>query len=145
MNNHLEYDPGVLPPSPAPSAGDEVAFKLEGMPPYKDEHFSIRNPRHKIHGRFVALRKMAIDAMAGRARYSEAVSLNFDMHAPEFERGRSLLDYVSGIMDTLDGSHGVNFTYLPIVYEDDCQVAAGRQRFVKGEATWYEIKILFLG
>lgn len=145
MNNHLEYDPGALAESPAPSSGDEVAFKVEGLPPYKDEHFSIRNPRHKIHSRFVALRERAIDAMAGRARYSEAVSLNFDMHAPGFELGRILIDYVSGIMDTLDGSHGKNFTYLPIVYEDDCQVAGGRQRFVRGEATWYEIKIVFLG
>lgn len=130
---------------PAPSPGDEIVFKVDGLPPYKDEHFSIRNPRHKIHSRFAALRNKAINAMARRARYGEAVLLNFEMHAPEYESGRNLLDYVSGIMDTLDGSHGRNFTYLPICYEDDCQVAGGKQLFVIDNTTWYEIRIVFLG
>ena len=47
-------------------------------------------------------------------------------------------------MDSLDGSHGVKFTYLPIVYEDDCQVAAGHNRFIKDESVWYEVTITFL-
>ena len=66
------------------------------------------------------------------------------MHAPAFEKNKALLDYVGGVMDTLDGSHGVEFTYLPIVYEDDCQVAAGMSRFVEDESIWYEVSIVFL-
>jgi len=42
--------------------------------------------------------------------------------APGFEKGKGLVDYVGGIEDTLDGSHGFTFTYLPIVFQDDCQV-----------------------
>ena len=30
--------------------------------------------------------------------------------------------YLSGVMDTIGGSHGPSFIYLPIVYLDDCQV-----------------------
>lgn len=36
--------------------------------------------------------------------------------------GSSMVDYVGGVIDTLDGSSGTTFTYLPIVFEDDCQV-----------------------
>jgi hypothetical protein len=145
MNEYVPYEPGVLPSSPAPSAGDEIALRVEGLPPYKDEHFSIRNARHKIHSRFTDLRQAAIHAMAGRAPYRGAVRLDFLMHASEFERARSLVDYVGGIMDTLDGSHGTEFTYLPIVYEDDCQVAEGQSRLVEHETPWYEVRVVFLG
>lgn len=145
VNKYLPYDPGVLPSLPAPDAGDMIIFRIEGLPPYKDEHFSIRNPRHKIYPRFTALRQAAIDAMAGRAPYRGAVKLDLVMHAPDFEKSRSLIDYVGGIGDTLDGSHGSQFTYLPIVYEDDCQiVGCGKCRFVKDTVVWYEIKITFL-
>ena len=47
-------------------------------------------------------------------------------------------------MDTLDGSHGPSFTYLPIVYQDDCQVAAALTRLVTSEFTEYQIRITFL-
>lgn len=121
----LPYDPGVLPTEPPPKPGDTLSMTIEGLPPYKDTHASIRNPKHKIHVRFVALRRFAIEAMAGRACYRGAIRLDFEMRAPEFEANRSLVDYTGGIMDTLDGSHGLSFTYLPIVYEDDCQVCSG--------------------
>ena len=68
--------------------------------------------------------------MGGRAPFRGAVGLDLNMHAPVFEKSKSLVDYVGGIMDSLDGSHGVEFTYLPIVYEDDCQVASGQSRFI---------------
>lgn len=35
---------------------------------------------------------------------------------------KTLTDYVSGIEDTVDGSHGEQFTYLPIVFQDDAQI-----------------------
>ena len=66
----------------------------------------------------------------GRARLlHEAVGLDLDVHAPNLEPGRALVDYVGGVMDTLDWSHGTHFTYLPIVYNDDCQVCDASSGF----------------
>lgn len=144
MNKYLPYDPGVLPSSDAPTTGEGFVLRIEGLPPYKDEHFSIRNPRHKIYPRFVLLRQKAIAKMNGRAPFRGAVGLDLSMHAPDFEKRKRLVDYVAGVMDSLDGSHGVEFTYLPIVYEDDCQVAAGQSQFIKDESEWYEVTITFL-
>jgi hypothetical protein len=144
MNDFLPYDPGVLPSAPPPSAGETISIRVEGLPPYKDEHFSIRNSRHKIHYRFKALRQAAIKAMLGRAPYRGAVGLDFVMNAPEFEKNRSLVDYLGGICDTLDGSHGTVFTFLPVVYEDDCQVCSGTSRFHPFKNAFYEITIRFL-
>jgi len=144
MRDSLPYDPGVLPTKLAPSAGETVTCRVDGLPPYKDEHFSIRDDRHKIHDRFKALRDAAMRAMDGRAPYRGPVRLDFDMHAPGFEAGRALIDYTGGIQDTLDGSHGVEFTYLPIVYEDDCQVCAGRSRLIRDSMEFYELRITFL-
>ena len=144
MNRFMPYDPGVLPSAPSPLGGETITFCVEGLPPYKDEHFSIRNNRHKIHSRFVVLRKVAINAMAGRAPYLGALRMDFVMYATELEKNRTLTDYMGGIMDTLDGSHGVEFTYLPIVYEDDCQVCDGETKFKQNSKTYYEITIRFL-
>jgi hypothetical protein len=145
MNKYLPYDPGPLPSLPAPAAGDTIILRIEGLPPYKDEHFSIRNPKHKIYPRFTVLRQAAIYAMAGRAPYRGAVQLDLVIHAPDFEKSRSLLDYAGGIGDTFDGSHGRQFTYLPIAYEDDCQIVGfGQCRFIKDSVVCYEIKITFL-
>jgi hypothetical protein len=144
MNDYLPYDPGVLPSSAAPLTGERFVLRIDGLPPYKDELFSIRNPRHKIYPRFALLRQKAIAKMSGRAPFRGAVSLDLSMHAPDFEKSKTLVDFVGGVMDSLDGSHGVKFTYLPIVYEDDCQVAAGQSRFTKDESEWYEVTITFL-
>jgi hypothetical protein len=144
MNEYLPYDPGILPSSPAPLAGEGIALKIPGLPPYKDEHFSIRNPSHKIYPRFTSLRRAAMDQMAGRAPYRGPVRIEFVMHAPEFEKNRNLTDYYDGISDTLDGSHGETFTYLPIVYEDDCQIVDFKSQFLKDDRVWYELKIEFL-
>lgn len=145
MKSYLPYDPGVLPTKLAPLAGESVTIRVEGLPPYKDEHFSIRNGRHKIHDRFKTLREAAIRAMDSRAPYRGPVKLDFDMHAPAFEVGRALIDYTGGIQDTLDGSHGMEFTYLPIVYEDDCQVYAGRSTLIRNSNEFYELRIMFVG
>lgn len=145
MNGFVPYDPGVLPAKPAPKPGDTIHVALDGLPPYKDEHFSIRNPRHKIHCRFVALREAAIRAMDGRAPHRGAVQLHLVMHARQFEPKRSLVDYTGGVMDTLDGSHGASFTYLPVVYEDDCQVCSVRIQLVGGQTEHYEVGVIFLG
>jgi len=140
----LGYDPGILPTQSPPAPGESMEFHVDGLPPYKDLHFSIRNPRHKMHDRFVKLRRAAIAAAQGRAAYRGAISLSVIVEAPGLDRGRSLHDYVSGIMDTLDGSHGVSFTHLPIVYEDDCQVASVASRYMRRKCASYRTKVLFL-
>jgi hypothetical protein len=144
MNDFLPYDPGVLPTQPAPKPGEAISLPLDGLPPYKDQHFSIRNTRHGVNDRFIALRQAAIQAMGGRAAFRGAVALDLHMHAPGFERNMVFLDYVAGIMDSLGGSHGEVFTYLPIVYEDDCQVVLGSSTLTKSDDQFYELLITFL-
>ena len=144
MNEYLPYDPGILPTAAAPATGERIVLRIQGLPPYKDEHFSIRNPRHKLHSRFAVLRQVAIAKMDGRAPFRGAVGLDLTVHATNFEKGKSLTDYGGGVMDSLDGSHGAEFTYLPIVYEDDCQVTAAQEHFIKDEAVWYEVVLTFL-
>ena len=63
------------------------------------------------------------------------------MYAHEFEPRRKLVDYAGGIQDTLEGSHGPNFTDLPVVDEDDCQVYAGQNRLEQSESVRYEGRV----
>jgi hypothetical protein len=144
MNEYLPYDPGVLPSSVSPMAGEGIIFRIEGLPPYKDEHFSIRNPDHRIYFRFVLLRQAATDQMGGRAPYRCAVRMHLVIHAPHFDKNRHLIDYEGGVADTLDGCHGDTFTYLPVVFEDDCQIVDGGSQFIKDNRAWYEVRIEFL-
>lgn len=46
-------------------------------------------------------------------------------------------------MDTLGGSHGPTFIYLPIVYLDDGQVAKVSVRAEVAPATAYELSVTF--
>ena len=66
--------------------------------------------------------------------YPGPVAIEFTLRGPEdfsqvagadYADGKpcALLDYAAGIEDTLDGCHGFSFTYLPVVFEDDCQIA----------------------
>ncbi|MBC7260185.1 MAG: hypothetical protein H5T65_13200 [Chloroflexi bacterium] len=144
MNRVLAYDPGLLPTMPAPQGGEAIELRVSGLPPYKDTSFSIRNPKHKHHERFVALRAAAIEAMAGRAWSHGAIGLDLEVHAPNLEPGRTLVDYLAGVMDTLDGSHGTHFTYLPVAYNDDCQVCDSACIFNRSEDEWYAVQIRFL-
>jgi hypothetical protein len=144
VNPLFPYDPGNLPTCQSPNVGEKLSIRIEGYPPKKNMHFSIRNPHHKEYSRFVALRQASSKAMAGRAPYRSAVSIGFEMHAPGDEDRWNLNDYLGGIMDTLDGSHGDTFTYLPIVFEDDCQVSFVRSDYKKDDKTFYIIKLEFL-
>ena len=141
---YLHPDPGKLPHKPEPKAGSSLKFMLSGYPPYKSKGFSIRNPGHKHYDRFVILRRSAISAMKGRKWYDGPIEMNLTLYAPKFEKNKGLNAYVGGIMDTLDGSHGQHFTYLPIVYQDDCQVTNGRHRFMESDEPYYELEIVFL-
>jgi hypothetical protein len=144
MGGVLPYDPGVLPTLPAPAVGESLEISLDGYPPFKSIGQSIRNRSHPSHSTFIALRNAAIRAMAGRAWYFGPVSLDVTLYAPSLPVNRTLLDYVGGIMDTLDGSSGCTFTFLPIVYEDDCQVATGNMQMVQDHVVRYTIRITFL-
>ncbi len=141
----LPYDPGPLPSRSAPLAGESIAFRVDGLPPYKDVSESIRNVEHPRYDSFVALRTAAVAAMAGRAWYFGPIGLDLTIYASKLHANRSLVDYVGGVMDTLDGSSGITFTYLPIVFEDDCQVCAGQNGFVESVDEYYEIRVAFLG
>src|SRR6476620_599631 len=113
----LPYDPGRLPRLPAPAAGEVLKIAVEGYPPYKDINQSIRNRNHPHHADFKALRNAAYTAMAGRAWTFGPVGLDLTVYAPGLPPRCSLLDYMGGVMDTLDGSSGYTFTFLPIMYE----------------------------
>jgi hypothetical protein len=51
---------------------------------------------------------------------------------------------MGGIMDTLDGSCGLTFTYLPIVYQDNSQITSSRSEFFKAEQERYRLAVNFL-
>lgn len=120
-----------------------MRIEVEGYPAPKDVHFSIRNPRHRDHARFRRLREEATKVMAGRRWYDGPVRMEFTLYAPKLDK--RLLDYVAGVEDTLDGSHGCEFTYLPIVYQDDCQICSIEYRFVEAEEVRYVVEVVFLG
>ena len=136
-------NPGILPTKPSPCQGQEISFRVDGLPPYKDVHSSIRNPVHRIHSRFVALRDVATKEMAGRAWSDGAVSLSLTIHATDFEKNRTLNDYLACVLDTLDGSHGEAFTFLPICFQDDSQVCSADCRIFDSQEQFYEIVIRF--
>lgn len=140
----LPYNPGSIPTKPAPSAGDLIEFEVDGWPPWKDTSMSIRNRLHRDHADFVRLRNAASIAMDGRAWYSGPVGLDVIILGPEAGRKRSLTEYIGGIEDAIDGSHGYTFTYLPICFEDDAQICEGRGKFEPNPVPKYFVKIRFL-
>lgn len=119
-------------------------MRVTGLPPFKDIHFSVRNPDHSNYEDFKRLRDEAIKAMGGMAWYFGPIQINFTLYAPAISSKRTLLDYMAGIMDTVDGSCGSGFTYLPIIFEDDCQVASSKIDFQKAEDIWYTIDVSFI-
>jgi hypothetical protein len=137
-------DPGPLPTKPKPGRGQKILLRVPGLPPCKDVSFSIRNIKHRHNKRFMQLRREAVKAMGGRSWSSGAIELRFTLFAPCLEKGRDLLDYLSGVLDTLDGSHGFTFTYLPTAFQDDCQVCAVRSRFRRNKRAYYRVEIIFL-
>ena len=143
MNRFLPYDPGVLPNLPAPQPGESIVIEVMGLPPIKDLRRSIRNRNHPLYSSFMLLRCAAIEAMAGRAWVFRPVELRVTIFGPTGQARWTMPDYLSGIFDTLDGSSGRTFTYLPIVYEDDCQVYAAQIEWVDAPETKYRVEVLF--
>ena len=140
----LPFDPGRLPTRPAPHGGQRIELRVDGYPPVKTLNESLRNPEHRWYRRFVILREAAQEAMGGRAWSFGPIQLDFDLYTPGLEQNLRILDYEAGIYDTLDGSHGSHFTYLPIVYNDDCQIVASENRLRSAQTTRYKIVVTFL-
>lgn len=143
MLNPLPYDPGLLPTKAAPLKGGSLYLEMPGLPPVKTIRQSIRNQGHPHYSCFVALRKSATVAMAGRAWYLGAVALDLTILGPTHLRKWKLNDYMGGIMDTLDGSSGRTFTYLPIIYQDDSQVCEISSKWMHHAQNSYRLEILF--
>jgi hypothetical protein len=143
MVSLLPYDPGVLPTRPAPMAGERVSLNLPGLPPVKDTRQSIRNRTHPLHDRFLALRQIATEAMAGRAWTFRPVELQLVIRSPEHSGAEMHNIFLGGVMDTLDGSSGYTFTFLPIVYEDDHQVTTVTTSWEQSEVENYSLVVVF--
>ncbi len=144
MRRFLPYDPGCLPTAPCPKPGDEISLSVDGMPPRKAPGRSLRNPKHSQYQAFVDLRKAAAAAMNGRAWYFGGIALDLTIYCPQPLHWSITNEYLGGVMDTLDGSSGAHFTYLPVVYEDDSQVAHAQTRWTESRAARYTLGIRFL-
>ncbi|BBO17274.1 conserved hypothetical protein [Candidatus Brocadia pituitae] len=97
--------------------------------------------RSQFESQFIKLCNAGIAAMNGRAWSHASIRMDFTLYAPSFERKRTMLDYIAGVGDTLDGSSGFTFTYLPIVFEDDCQICHWNSRLIKSSKTKYVLRI----
>ncbi len=144
MQFKLFPDPGKLPTSPPPKVGEGLTLSLPGLPPRKQRHRSCRNPNHPNYERFVRLREAATEAMAGRQWFLGAVGLELLMYGPESLHWLIANEYLGGIMDTLDGSHGNHFTYLPVVYQDDGQVVSTSTNFQIASEHRYRLDVSFI-
>ena len=136
-------NPGPLPTKPPPASGQSVLMTVLGLPPYKDRHSSIRNVNSPQREAFLALRTAASEAMSGRRWYDGPIALDFVLRAPQLPP-KKLTDYLSGIFDTLDGSHGPSFTYLPVLYNDDSQVCECKVGFEQATDVSYVVRCGFL-
>jgi hypothetical protein len=67
------------------------------------------------------------------------------MYGPKTAEIMTLSDYADGVADTLDGSSGATFTYLPIVFEGDCQIVTAKWKWLGGAVHRYRVKVTFLG
>ena len=143
MERFLPYDPGFLPDKTAPAAGDRLVISVNGLPPIKTFGQSIRNAAHPRHASFLALRRAGIEAMAGRAWCFGSVELRLDLYSARREDDAGLQAYASGIMDALGGSTGRTFTFLPIVYQDDCQVTSIHSRWFLSAEERYVVEVRF--
>ena len=81
--------------------------------------------------------------MAGRAWVFGPIAANITLFGP-LNDGSSMLDYMSGVADTLDGSSGPTFTYLPVVFEDDCQIVRSETKLQDYPTNKYMIEVTVL-
>jgi hypothetical protein len=82
--------------------------------------------------------------MKGRAWTHGPVRLDLTLFAPALAPSMTVIDYMAGVFDTLDGSSGRHFTYLPVVYEDDCQCVMGHTTYRVSPRERYRLVVTFL-
>jgi len=92
----------------------------------------------------MALRRPGIEAMGGRKWFDGGGRLELTCRQPESGSISDLFPYLSGVMDTLGGSHAPSFIYLPIIYLDDGQVTAASVGGEIAPIEGYTIKIEFV-
>jgi hypothetical protein len=136
-------DIGPLPTRPSPAPGHSFTLRFAGEPPVKTIGRSMRNASSPQYPAFLALRRAAIDAMAGRRWYEGLVGLYLTYEVPD-PPSIHQRNYLGGIMDTLGASQGPTFVYLPIVYIDDGQVADTTVEIQVGPKVRYALTIAFL-
>ena len=136
-------DVGPLPTLPSPQQGQHLTVTLAGLPPAKTFGRSMRHPSSPQWPRFRALRRAAIEAMAGRMWYDGAIGMTLVYFGPDPAPVlRSW--YAEGIMDTLDASRGSSWVYLPICYLDDVQVTTMRTIVRIAPTDGYKLTVEFL-
>ena len=143
MTGYLPYDPGILPTKKGPNPGDQITINVNGLPPQKKRWISLRNPKNPRYDAFVSLRNAATKAMNGRAWYFGPIGIDFIFYVKEYFTVDEYISYVGGIADTLCGGCGVHFTYLPIVYEDDCQICESNMKQIVSNSQGYSLLIKF--
>ena len=80
--------------------------------------------------------------MGGRAWVFSPVELELTVRCPEMSERHSLADFLAGVMDTLDGSSGFTFTFLPIIFEDDSQVIASSIQWEEAPQCSYSVAVV---
>lgn len=134
---------GTIPIKKPPSKKEKIFITVDGLPPAKNLSISIRNKKSKDFESFKKLRLAGLKAMKGRRWYDGPIKIFVTYLVPD--QGFRMIgkNYIGGILDTLGGSHGFTFTYLPIVYQDDYQFTEGIQIVKLSKITHYTIDIEF--
>jgi hypothetical protein len=143
LSDLLSYNPGSLPTRPAPNAGEHVQIEVEGLPPRKNLSRSIRNRNSGDNQSFAKLRAAATSMMNSRSWYSGPIDIELVLLGPHPPTGIALTRYLGGVCDTLGGSHGYTFTFLPIAYEDDCQIEKAVVKARESTYLGYRITVRF--
>lgn len=100
----------------------------------------MRNARSAERPRFQALRDAAILAMDAHKWHEGPLDIDLTYWSPA-PPGVLDNEYLSGVMDTLGGSHGRSFIFLPTVYLDDCQVDSCTVRAVVADTESYRLEL----
>ncbi len=82
--------------------------------------------------------------MGNRAWYFGKIAMEITLFGSPDTAIHTLNAYMGGICDTLGGSSGLTFTYLPIIYEDDSQIDSLSITWQRDTDVHYCIRLLFV-
>jgi hypothetical protein len=87
--------------------------------------------------------RISLKVMRGTKWSDGAMALRLNDVRSESEKGTILIDYhyQGGVFDTLDASHGFEFTYLPLILQDDCQIVRAESHFNLSPTEGYVVDI----